>query len=73
MEDDENKSNVTAGTSTPSSDQPIDKKMLFANLFKIQYPMAQDEPLQKQEPTEDDRKTYDERMDEWLEKHSNEW
>jgi hypothetical protein len=72
MGNDENKSNVKAVTSTPSSDQPIDKKMLFANLFKIQYPMAQDEPLQKQETTEDAKKTYDERMDEWIKKHENE-
>jgi hypothetical protein len=72
MENNETESNVTAGTSIPSSDQPIDKKKLFANLFKIQYPMAQDEPLQKQETTEDDRKTYDERMDEWIKKHENE-
>jgi len=72
MENDETKSNVTAGTSTPSSDQPIDKKRLFENLFKIQYPMAQDEPSQKQETTEDAKKTYDERMDEWIKKHENE-
>ena len=62
MENDETKSNVTAGTSTSSSDQPIDKNKLFANLFRIQYPMAQDDLLQQQEPTEDDRKTYDQRM-----------
>ena len=72
MENDETKSNVTAGTSPPSSDQPIDKKKLFSNLFKTQYPMAQDEPLQKQETTEDAKKTYDERMDEWIKKHENE-
>jgi hypothetical protein len=63
MENDKNKSNMTAGTSTPSSNQPIDKKKLFANLFKIQYPMAQDEVLEHQKPTEDDNKTYDESMD----------
>ena len=72
MENDKNKSNMTAGTSTPSSNQPIDKKKLFANLFKIQYPMAQDEVLQQQEPTENDKNTYDERMDKWIKKHENE-
>jgi hypothetical protein len=73
MENDETKSNVTAGTSTPLSDQPIDKKKLFANLLKAQYPMAQDEPLQKQETTTDANKTYEQCMNELLEKHSNEW
>ena len=72
MENDETKSNVTTDISTPSSDQPIDKKKLFANLFKVQYPMAQDEVLEQQKPTEDDKKTYDESMDEWIKKHENE-
>lgn len=72
MENDETKSNVTAGTSTSSSDQPIDKKKLFANLFKIQYPMAQDEPSQKQETTEDANKTYNQLMDDWIKKYENE-
>ena len=73
MENDENKSNVTVGISAPLSDQPIDKKKLFTNLFKVQYPMAQDEPLQQPKTTKDDNKSYNERMNEWLEKHANEW
>lgn len=72
MENDEIKSNVRAGTSASSSDQPIDKDKLFANLFKIQYPMAQDEPLQKQETTKDANKTYNQLMDDWIKKYENE-
>ena len=35
-------------------------------------PIAQDEPLQKHETTEDAKMTYDERIDEWIKQHENE-
>ncbi len=49
MQNDNDKNNQPTNTSVPPSDKAVDKKELFSRLFKVQYPMAQDEPSEPQE------------------------
>lgn len=48
-------------------------QQLFENLLKRSYPMAQDQPLPEKDGLEKPKNAYFSYIDEWLEKHQNEW
>ena len=72
MSVDKSNENGSDHSSEKSTEGPLDKKELFAKLFRVQYPMSQEAPVTKLEEDDYAKMSYKEQMNALIKKYEDE-
>ena len=72
MSEDKSSAKGSEHSSEKSAESSLDKKELFAKLFRVQYPMSQEAPVTKLEEDDYAKMSYNEQMDALIKKYEDE-